>query len=261
MAQSAEVLLPTSEHEAVDAFGDGSGITVVGGGTIVVPDMTYGRHRPQKALVLRDAGLAGIRRDGGRVVIGAMTRVADLVDGPEPLASAARGVADREVRNAATVGGNLCAGEGNDAPRGDLQAPLIALGAQVRSAGAGGERTEAVEDFLAGSPADRLVLSIEFAEAARTGYARYDRPHAHTYTILAVSATAGAGGLDDLRIAVSGVGPHAVRLAAAEEAARGGGDYAAALADVQPRDDALASGWYRARILPTLVARAVASLA
>src|SRR4051794_2726478 len=100
MAQSAEVLLPTSEHEAVDAFGDGSGITVVGGGTIVVPDMTYGRHRPQRALVLRDAGLAGIRRDGGRVVIGAMTRVADLVDGPEPLARAARGVADREVRNA-----------------------------------------------------------------------------------------------------------------------------------------------------------------
>ena len=47
MAQSAEVLLPTSEREAVDAFGDGSGITVVGGGTIVVPDMTYGRRRPQ----------------------------------------------------------------------------------------------------------------------------------------------------------------------------------------------------------------------
>jgi aerobic carbon-monoxide dehydrogenase medium subunit len=261
MAQSAEVLLPASEREAVDAFGDGSGITVVGGGTIVVPDLTYGRRRPEKALVLRDAGLAGISRDGGRVVIGAMTRVADLLDGPEPLAAAARGVADREVRNAATIGGNLCAGEGNDAPRGDLQAPLIALGAQVRSAGAGGERTESVEDFLAGSPADRLVLSIEFAAPARTGYARFDRPHAHTYTILAVSATAGAGGLDDVRIAVSGTGPHAVRLQAAEDAARGDGDYAGALSGVQPRDDALASGWYRARILPNLVARAVASLA
>ena len=41
------------------------------------------------------------------------------------------------------------------------------------------------------SPADRLVLSIDFAEAERTGYPRFDRPHAHTYTILAVSATAG----------------------------------------------------------------------
>ncbi len=87
MAQSAEVLLPASEREAVDAFGDGSGITVVGGGTIVVPDLTYGRRRPETALVLRDAGLAGISRDGGRVVIGAMTRVADLLDGPEPLAA------------------------------------------------------------------------------------------------------------------------------------------------------------------------------
>ena len=44
MAQSPEVLLPTSEREAVDAYGDGHGITVVAGGTIVVPDMTYGRR-------------------------------------------------------------------------------------------------------------------------------------------------------------------------------------------------------------------------
>ena len=221
MAQSAEVLLPASEREAVDAFGDGSGITVVAGGTIVVPDLTYGRQRPERRSCCGTPGSPASAATAGASSIGAMTRVADLLDAPEPLASAARGVADREVRNAATIGGNLCAGEGNDAPRGDLQAPLIALGAEVRSAGAGGERTEPVEDFLAGSPADRLVLSIAFAAPARAGYARFDRPHAHTYTILAVSATAGAGGLDDLRIAVSGVGPHAVRLPAAEDAARG----------------------------------------
>src|SRR5215207_3452268 len=107
MAQSPEVLLPTSEREAVDAFGDGRGITVVAGGTIVVPDMTYGRRRPERALVLGRAGLDGVQRTGGRVVIGATTTVAALTDGPEPLASAARGVADPEIRNAGTVGGNL----------------------------------------------------------------------------------------------------------------------------------------------------------
>ena len=146
-------------------------------------------------------------------------------------------------------------------PRGDLQGALIALGAQVRSAGAGGERTEPVEDFLAGSPADRLVLSVEYDAPARWGYARYDRPHAHTYTILAVSVTAGASGLDDLRIAVTGAAPFARRCTAAEAALKAGGDAAAVLEDVDPQDDALASGWYRSRILPTLVARAVASLA
>jgi CO/xanthine dehydrogenase FAD-binding subunit len=187
--------------------------------------------------------------------------VEELTSGPEPLASAARGVADPEIRSAGTLGGNLCAGPGQDAPRGDLQAPLIALGARVRSAGAGGERTEPVEAFLQGSPADRLVLSVEFDEPGRAGYARYDRPHTHTYTILAVSAVAGAAGLDDLRIAVSGCGPHAQRCPAAEAALRAGGDPTAVLDDVQPQDDALASGWYRARILPNLVARAVASLA
>jgi aerobic carbon-monoxide dehydrogenase medium subunit len=261
MAQSPEVILPTSEREAVDAFGDGRGIPVVAGGTIVVPDMTYGRRRPERALVLGRAGLDGVRREGGRVVIGATTTVSALTDGPEPLASAARGVADPEVRNAGTIGGNLCAGPGHDAPRGDLQGALVALGAQVRSAGAGGERTEPVEDFLAGSPADRLVLSVEFDEPARWGYARYERPHAHTYTILAVSVTAGASALDELRIAVTGAGPVARRCPSAEAALRAGGDAAVVLDDVDVQDDALASAWYRSRILPTLVARAVASLA
>jgi CO/xanthine dehydrogenase FAD-binding subunit len=260
MAQSPEVLLPTSEREAVEAFGDG-GMTVVAGGTIVVPEMTYGVRRPARALVLGRAGLDGVRREGGRVAIGAMATVEELTSGPEPLASAARGVADPEVRSAATLGGNLCAGPGFEAPRGDLQAPLIALGARVRSAGAGGERTEDVEDFLRAMPADRLVLSVEFDEPARAGYARFERPHAHTYTILAVAAVAGASGLDDLRIAVSGCGPYAQRCPSAEAALRAGGDPAAVLDDVQPQDDALASAWYRSRILPNLVARAVASLA
>jgi CO/xanthine dehydrogenase FAD-binding subunit len=137
----------------------------------------------------------------------------------------------------------------------------VALGAQARSAGAGGERTESVEDFLAGSPADRLLLSVDFVEPARAAYAQYHRPHAHSYTVLAVAAVAGAGGLDDLRIAVTGCGPRAVRCPSAEAAMRAGGDPAAVLDDVQPHDDPVASAWYRSRILPNLVARAVASLA
>src|SRR3989442_5327785 len=116
---------------------------------IMKQDVTKTRLRPKRALLLARAGLDGITRKGGTVTIGAATPVSALEDGDEPLATAARHLADLEVRAQATVGGNLCAEASADAPRGDLQAALIALGATVRSGGKGGERTEPVEDFLA----------------------------------------------------------------------------------------------------------------
>ena len=57
---------------------------------------------------------------------------------PAPLGPCARNVADLEIRSQGTVGGNLCAGEGHEAPRGDLQGAFLAVGATARSA-AGGE--------------------------------------------------------------------------------------------------------------------------
>src|SRR4051812_45450130 len=133
MLSDVEVLVPASADEAIAAFGDGSGVTVVGGGTIVMPEITSSRLHPSKAVLLSRAGLAGVTRDGGRVTIGATTPVSALENGDEPLATAARHVADIEVRAQATVAGNLCATASGDAPRGDLQAPLLALGATVRS--------------------------------------------------------------------------------------------------------------------------------
>ena len=79
--EATEVLHPTSEAEAVEAFGDGDGVLVVGGGTIVVPDLTYRRLRPAKALLLKDAGLSGIENEGGRVTIGAATPLAAIGEG------------------------------------------------------------------------------------------------------------------------------------------------------------------------------------
>jgi CO/xanthine dehydrogenase FAD-binding subunit len=180
--------------------------------------------------------------------------VSELERLDEPLASAAKHVADGEIRAQATVGGNLCAPPGVDAPRGDLQAPLIALGARVRSAGSGGERTESVEEFLAGGAAGRLVLDVSYDETDRkAAYAAAWRPHTHHYSILAVAATKTG---DELRIAATGAGPHAVRLSSAEQS----GEASDALNDVDPPDDALASAWYRKTVLPTLVTRALADL-
>jgi CO/xanthine dehydrogenase FAD-binding subunit len=204
-------------------------------------------------LLLARAGLDTIARESGTVRIGAGVSIAALTDGDEPLATAARHVADPEIRAQATVGGNLCAPAGRDTPRGDLQAPLIALDAQVRTAGAGGERVEPVEEFL-GNREGRLVLDVSYAEASRsTGYAALARPHAHHYTILAVAAARVDGAL---RLAATGVGPHAVRLRSVE--ASGNADDV--LQDVDPQDDALASAWYRKRVLPGLVAQALSEL-
>ena len=56
MTKATEVISPTSAEEAASLFGDGSGVTVIAGGTIVVPDITYGRVAPDKALVLAAPG-------------------------------------------------------------------------------------------------------------------------------------------------------------------------------------------------------------
>ncbi|MFL5981945.1 MAG: FAD binding domain-containing protein, partial [Gaiellaceae bacterium] len=116
--EAAQFVVPTSRDEAVKAFGDGAGVTVFGGGTILMPEINYGRLRPARVLMLRDAGLAGIGNNGSGLTIGAMTTVAELEHAPEPLGSAARNVADHEIRAQATLGGNLCARSGGGTPRG-----------------------------------------------------------------------------------------------------------------------------------------------
>lgn len=249
-----QVLVPSSADEAASLYGSGEGLTVVAGGTIVLPEIAAGRLKPTRALLLHKAGLAGIRSADGRTVIGAMTPVAALVDHPvDILAQAARHVADAEVRRNATVGGNICAPPGIDAQRGDLGAPLIALGARVRSTGAGGERTEPVEDFLAGDRSGRLVLEIDFDEVERTtAGAGMRRRHAHSYSIASVAAAVRAD-TSELRIGAAGVGPTAVRLRAVE-ASRNADDV---LADVSPADDAVASSGYRTAVLTKLVREAL----
>ena len=118
-----EVLVAASAAEAVAMFGDGSGVTVVGGGTVLAPSLTHGTIWPERVLLLHAAGLDGIR-DGDPLEVGATATLARLAAvAPEPLAAAAR-IPDYEIRGQATVGGNVLSG-------GDLQAALIVLGARV----------------------------------------------------------------------------------------------------------------------------------
>jgi CO/xanthine dehydrogenase FAD-binding subunit len=258
---ATEVIVAASREEAVRAFGDGGDVTIVAGGTIVMPEIRHGRLRPRKALLIGRAGLAGVSREDARIVVGAGTSLAELEDAVEPLGTCAREVADLEIRGQATLGGNLCAPPGEESPRGDLQAALLVLDAQVRSTGAGGERTEPVEDFLASGSDGRLVLDVAVAEPESASSASLRRPHAHAYTVMRVCA-ARVG--EETRLAVSGAGPVAVRSHAVEQALASGADADTAaervLDDVTPYDDALASSWYRSQVLPVLVRRALNDL-
>jgi CO/xanthine dehydrogenase FAD-binding subunit len=256
MTLATEVLIPSTPDEAVRLFGDGTGVTVIAGGTIVLPDITYGTLQPAKALLLARAGLAGVTRDGGRVTIGAGTPISDLVDLPAPLGPCAANVADGEIRSQATLGGNL------RRRRRRRHAATCRSTARARrgrrSVGSGGETPEPLEEFLARRDS-RLLLDVSFAEPAAGAFAALDYPHTHEYTVLAVSGARGADGT--VRLAATGLAGHGWRLRSAEAAA---GDPeaagAAAVADVRLGDDALASAWYREKTLPVLVRRVLSQL-
>jgi CO/xanthine dehydrogenase FAD-binding subunit len=252
---AAEALIPTTPEEAVGLFGDGSDVTVFGGGTILLPEIASGRLSLTRALMLHRSGLDTLDTSGDVIRIGAMTTIAALVDGTDDLLTRfAEHVGDGEVRRTATVGGNLCATPGIGAQRGDLGAPLIALGARVRSTGKGGERTEAVEDFIAGDRAGRLVLSIEYDKpSGKTAVEIMRRRHAHSFAVANVAIAEADGGI---RVGISGVGPLAVRARAVEQS-RNADDV---LQDVDPVSDALASADYRRKMLPLLVRRALDQL-
>lgn len=255
---ASDVLVPASPDEAVAAFGDGAGVTVIAGGTIVMPEISYGRLKPAKTVLLAHAGLSGVTRTGGRVTIGATTPLAALTSLPAPVGPCAANVGDGEIRGQATVGGNLCAGRGKDAPRGDLQSALLAVGATARSAGQGGERSEPLEDFLR-NRRGRLLLDVSYDEPAAGAFVALDRPHTHEYTSLAVAAARAADGT--VRLAASGVAGPGSRLPSAEAAAKDPqAAGAAAVEDVSFADDALASAWYREKTLPVLVRRALLQL-
>ena len=115
---ASEVLMPSSPSEAVSLFGDGASTTVIGGGTVVMPEITYGHLTPERVLLLTNAGLDTVATDGDTITIGATTRVEALLGaGIDGLTACAGNVADGEIRSQATVGGNLCVGQGSGRAR------------------------------------------------------------------------------------------------------------------------------------------------
>jgi carbon-monoxide dehydrogenase medium subunit len=147
-----EYFAPRSLDEALDLLArHGDDAKILAGGQSLLPMMKLRIASPRCLIdVNRIAALSGLRRDGNRLVIGALCRHADILASPlvreqlPIMADAARQTADVQVRNRGTVAGSLAHAD----PAGDWPAALMALDTVVHIAGRGGSRTVPLADFI-----------------------------------------------------------------------------------------------------------------
>jgi CO/xanthine dehydrogenase FAD-binding subunit len=161
-----EFLQPRSLEEALAAKAQRPEAVPIAGGTDVMVELNFDRHRPEAVLDLtRVPELAEWDRDAGRLRVGAgvtYTRaIAELGDALPGLAIASRTVGSPQIRNRGTIGGNL----GSASPAGDCHPPLLAMGAEVEVASTAGRRRVPVAKFFTGPKKsalqpDELILAV-----------------------------------------------------------------------------------------------------
>jgi aerobic carbon-monoxide dehydrogenase medium subunit len=209
--------------------------------------------------------LKGVRRDGERIVVGAMTRHAevassDLLKGAMPaLSSLAEGIGDRQVRNMGTLGGSLA----NDDPAADWPAAVLGTGATIRT----DRRAIAADDFFKGMfetalAADEIITAVDFPIAQRAAYAKFPNP-ASRFALVGVFVAQYANG--DVRVAVTGAASSVFRATAIENALKRSftPDAAKGVAVDASRlnSDLHGSAEYRAHLISVMASRAVAACA
>ena len=150
--QAFDYLAPKTLPEAISMLVQhGEGAKILSGGHSLIPMMKLRLALPETLIDINGIpGLDSIKESDGALRIGALTREvaledSDLIRSTYPIIyDTTVMIADPQVRNMATVGGNLAHGDpGNDHP-----ATMLALGARVVVQGPQGERTIAIEDFF-----------------------------------------------------------------------------------------------------------------
>jgi len=190
-------------------------------------------------------------------------------DGVPILGEAARNTASWSIRNMGTVGGNLF----TPPPGGDVAVALLALDARVRLAGPHGERVLPLASFYTGFmtnvlAADELLVEIGVPTAVReTAFIKFGRKHANTPAVVtvAIALQRRDGRISAARIALGAAGPHPIRVASAEAAIVGSAlepgviqqAADAAAGECRPFTDAIATEWYRRRMVGVFVRRAL----
>lgn len=271
-------LAPTSADLAIAFLADNRSAHALAGGNSLLVEPNRSRMSGATLVDLRRIpGLDSIVRAGCSLRVGAMTSLGaisshDVVrESYSALGDAARSVGDAQVRNRATIGGNMA---DND-PGADPLAALLALRAEIRLEGPGGSRLLAVDDFLLGphetalGEAELITAIMLPASPSATGsaYVKFTHP-ATQYAICGVAACVGLeadGSVCACSVAVTGAAEWAARLHAVEQTVRGSRAEVAVLAEAADRAgeklsfrcDNFASSEYRRHLTTVLTRRAL----
>ena len=253
------VIVADSVEHALAALAEHPDATLLAGGTDLMVEVNDGRRTPTQVIAVgRVAELTGIRVDGhaegATIVIGAATTFARLERGPitelaPALAYAARTVGSPQIRNAATIGGNLATAS----PAGDSLPVLVALGATIEVAGANDRRQIPIVEFFTGPKRSALApgeLVVAVHVPVRRGPQDYLKVGVRNAMVIAVASLAIAVDLDARTVGVGlgSVGP--TPLAAPDACAR-----VAAVA--RPIDDHRGTAEYRRNAVRVMAGRAL----
>jgi aerobic carbon-monoxide dehydrogenase medium subunit len=252
---------PGSVDEALKLLGSNENARALAGGQSLVNVMKTRVAAPELVVDLnRIDALRGITASDGALEIGAMTTYAEIVDSADVasarpiLAEVARTIADVQVRNRGTIGGNICS---ND-PTNHLPPLLAALEAELTILGAAGERTVSADEFFEGvyltavQPGELLTkVRIPPKGDARDGWAAITLGREGT-AIVDAAATV-SGGTARIAIGCVAATPVVVTASADETAVKD----AVRTARLDPPADVHASADYRRHLAEVLAARAV----
>jgi carbon-monoxide dehydrogenase medium subunit len=225
-----EYFAPGTVDEALELLARyGDDAKILAGGQSLIPMMKLRIATPRFLIdVNRISSLTGIREAGGRLVLGAMCRHAEVASSPlirdrfPLMTDAADQTADVQVRNRGTVGGSLAHAD----PAGDWPAALLALDADVTVTGPRGSRSMPIREFIVDAYSTRLgpdelltEIAVPFPTRPCGGaYMKFEK-RAGDFAVASVAVQlqlANEGRSERFAISLGAVGPTPVRAYAAE---------------------------------------------
>jgi aerobic carbon-monoxide dehydrogenase medium subunit len=253
---------PSSVQEAAKLAAGGT--KVLAGGQTLLASMKLRLSQPG---AVADLGgikeLAGIKKEGNAIVIGAMTRHLDVANSADVkaaipgLADLAAHIGDKQVRAMGTLGGSVA----NSDPAACYPSAVLALGATIHTT----TRKIAADDFFVGMFATaleegELITAISFPIPKRSVYMKFNQPASRFALVGVYLAQADSG----VRVAVTGAGQCVFRHKGLEDALNKSFTVAAAAAvpiDASELNaDIHATAAYRANLISVQTQRAVAKL-
>ncbi len=207
----SDFLTPENLDEALAALRDGSPAFCYAGGTGI--NSASGPEAEGRAVSLERLGLDSLLTEEGRIHIGAMVSLQTIVEAqelPDVLREAAASLPLRNIRNAATIGGNVAVNSDDSC----LVPVLLALGAEIRTAASG---VLSLEEYLDAAAAGDLILSLILpAQLPVCSFRRLVHTKSSPSLLtVAVSLSTGGNG-PSWRIFAAGINGPALRLTALE---------------------------------------------